>query len=48
MALHHNDAQLALAIEDTGSQEHPNYSDTAKKYRVARTTLRDQCTGKTR
>ena len=44
MALHHNKAQLSLAVEDLRSQEHLNYSHIAKKYSVAQTTLRDQFT----
>ena len=48
MALHHHEAQLSLAIEDLRSQEHPNYSRTAEKYGVARTTFRNRFKGKTR
>ena len=47
MALHNHEAQLSLAIEDLRSQEHPNYNGTAKKYGIARTTLRNRFTGKT-
>ena len=46
MPLRNNEAQLSLAIEDLSSQEHPNYNGTAKKYGVARTTLRDRFTNK--
>ena len=47
MALRHHEAQLSLAIEDLRTQEHPNYNRTAKKYSVARRTLRNRFTGKT-
>ena len=48
MPLRHDETQLSLAIADLKSQEHPNYSRTSKKYGIARTTLRDRFTGKSR
>jgi Tc5 transposase DNA-binding domain len=35
-----NEAQLELALSDLANQSIPNFSGTAKKYQVDRTTLR--------
>lgn len=42
----HND-RIEAALADLESQEVPNYSMTAKKHRVVRTTLMRRFTGKT-
>jgi hypothetical protein len=47
MELQNNDEQLTLAIADLKSQDTPNYNATAKKYGVARTTLRRRFKGET-
>lgn len=47
MESHNNDEQLALAIADLKSQDTPNYNGTAKKYGIARSTLRRRFKGET-
>ena len=47
MELRNNDVQLALAITDLESQDTPNYNATAKKYGIARSTLRRRFKGET-
>ena len=39
------DARLELAIADLAKQDKPNYMAMAKKYEVARTTLRKRFLG---
>jgi AraC-like DNA-binding protein len=42
----HND-RIAKAIADLKTQDRPNIAATAKRYKVARTTLLDRFQGKT-
>ena len=47
MAISTHNARIELAIADLANQDKPNYMGIAKKYGVARMTLRDRFLGQT-
>ena len=47
MAISTHNARIELAVADLANQTKPNYMGTAKKYGVARMTLRDRFLGQT-
>ena len=47
MATSTHNARIELAMADLANQDKPNYMGTAKKYGVARMTLRDRFLGQT-